>query len=99
MRKKINSDIKSTPEIENLLTNFHPKFGNERHLQIVKEYNEIVSLKSQIENNVLRARELTRLISMTQVRSGKLKEKEEHLLWLLTQELSPENGVIPKVIP
>lgn len=54
-RKQIDPNIKCSPEIEKLLDTFKPKFGNERHLQILKLYNDIrkiISLKGAANKDV-----------------------------------------------
>ncbi len=86
----IDPTVKSTDEVEALLKQFHPKFGNDNHIAILKQYNEVLHLRSLMKSDDTRRLEMKKITKSNRARVDEITRKESGLLWLLKRELSPE---------
>jgi hypothetical protein len=96
MAKAPHPKAKSTDRIEFLITKLTPQFGNERQIQIIKDYNNVLSLRSRVLNDNDRRIENNKIIKENRVLRSEIKKKEERLLFLLLQEVKIESPFSPK---
>ena len=50
-QRKINPNMKTLPEIEEMIHGFRPTFGNQQDIDIFQTYSDILHLKTLIEND------------------------------------------------
>lgn len=83
--RKPDLSLQASPEVELAIASFKPRWGNTADIRITKIYGEIKKTLTFIKNNREKRDALKTAITYKKNKAKKLKDMEEHLLWLLKQ--------------
>lgn len=81
--KKINPDIKASPDIEEAMANFKPRFGSVEDINIVNTWGEIKNTLTLMAGDDARRLEMKRITKNNSKRMEEIRRKEKNLLYQL----------------
>ncbi len=89
MGKYFRSEIKASPKVEEAISKMPLVFGNEKIIQISKDYTDILNLRSIVAREEEIKSNLLKVSTSIKKKRNKIKKKEEESLYAISQ-LSPE---------
>jgi len=93
-RRRIIPTVKASPELQEAIAHFKPRFGNDDDTAIVRAYQEIIHERSSLSMNAVHLAELEEGIKSSRKRIQDLMREEKNLIYRISNR-----DVVPSVRP